>query len=346
VRGPVTAAVCLALLSGGCFLTHGPDEPPPDAAWVVPEDGGACTPGSACDCRAADPVPAGVHLVGANLPWEPRCDPFCDVDLSGPAHEVTLTRGVWLGRHEATSGCYGRCVREGGCSAGDVLFLSSPDAPPSNIEEGCWREPSNALLPVVDLAYDAASRYCAWLGGRLPTNAEWEKAARGERGKRWPWAPDPVDPENVTWDELSVLQREWRTEIPAHIPAAEYGGDAVVPVGSFPDGRGRYGHLDLVGNAAEWVLDWLVMYTAEPEVDPRGPTGPAGPLPDWPDARTLRGWDFFVWDRTPADPVHRERENYSVWSTTSHPIGARCAFDAPPEPLPMWESMEVGAGAR
>lgn len=167
-----------------------------------------------------------------------------------PAHEVTITQGFWIDAHEVTNAEFKVFIDAGGYDAAQFwsekgwAFRSEWDfAGPVD----CGGGPE---YPRVCVTWHEAEAYANWRGARLPTESEWEYAARGPDSLIYPWG-DEWDPTKANVTELQHT----------------------APVGSYPDGSSWVGAFDMAGNAMEWVNDWLDTdyYTAEPQVDPTGP---------------------------------------------------------------------------
>lgn len=191
------------------------------------------------------PASAGVRNTnpadGAALVWVPPGGFTMGTDNGGdddekPAHQVEITRGFWLYRTPVTNAQYAR-------------FLSThpKGSRPIHWDDHRFNTPE---LPVTGVNWEEAVAYCRWVGGRLPTEAEWEYVARGPEGRTYPWGEEPLTPERAVYE--------------MNKPEA---------VGSRPTGASWCGALDLVGNVGEWCLDWYERdyYTHGPARDPEGP---------------------------------------------------------------------------
>ncbi|MGE5374337.1 MAG: caspase, EACC1-associated type, partial [Bacteroidota bacterium] len=143
-----------------------------------------------------------------------------------PLHEVYLS-SYWIDQTEVTNAMYAMCVEKGPCKA--------PYRGNSRSHKGYYGNTQFGNYPVINVSWDAANTYCAWADRRLPTEAEWERAARGTEKQKYPWGnKDP------SYDLLNY---------------ASHMGDTT-QVGSYPDGASPTGALDMGGNVSEWVSDW------------------------------------------------------------------------------------------
>ena len=212
-----------------------------------------------------------------------------------PVHQVTLP-GFWMDRNEVTQSGYLEFTRSTGARE------------PFHWRQGFPEE--KARLPVYNISWREASDYCAFRGKRLPTEAEWEKAARGGvEGHSWPWG-----------DQYRPEPEEGTPEgAPPPRPPARIGHPrGPTEVGSFP--ANGYGLRDMVGNIAEWVADGydLGQYAVSETHDPRGPE-------DAP-YRVFRGGSWADTDERIASVFYR---NFTRPDTRILSIGFRCALDHP-----------------
>jgi sulfatase modifying factor 1 len=156
--------------------------------------------------------------------------------LMGSKHRVYLD-AFYIDAYEVTNALYKEFIQATGRKA-----------PKS------WNDAKfNALRqPVVGVTWDDAAAYCQWAGKRLPTEAEWEKAARGADGRKYPWGNQ--------WERT-------RANTPNDGPGKP------MPVGSYEGGKSPYGAHDMIGNVWEWVADWYDVdyYRTSPSHNPRGP---------------------------------------------------------------------------
>jgi formylglycine-generating enzyme required for sulfatase activity len=200
-------------------------------------------------------VPAGEFLMGSADDDEAKMSPFSEPPKDWFAAEkpqgARYLNAFWIDKTEVTNAQYLQCVEAGACE-----------------EPACWgADEYEAELPVVCVSWDNAQAYATWVGGRLPTEAEWEKAARGINGSIWPWGNSSPNCYRANFSECV-----------GH-PLA---------VGTLTRGISPYGAFDMAGNVAEWVADWFDpdYYARSPFWDPQGPSRG--------DRRVLRGGSFMV----------------------------------------------------
>jgi len=199
-------------------------------------------------------IPSGEFVMGSD-PGEPY---FWGAEV--PKHTVYLD-SFWIYRTEVTNRMYRPCVEDGKCS--------SPQEMSSHTHDNYFNNPDFDGYPVIHVTYEDAKTFCKWAGGRLPSEAEWEKAARGEEGVLFPWGDDDLQ------DDLANFCDEG---CPGHsVEFTEQGFNDgyrdVAPVGSYPAGASPFGALDMAGNVLEWVEDWYAVdyYSQSPYANPTGP---------------------------------------------------------------------------
>jgi formylglycine-generating enzyme required for sulfatase activity len=172
-------------------------------------------------------IPAGEFTMGE--------DEFIYRAGARPAHLVSLD-AYWIDQTEVTHGMYDLCVQAGACQWRSSYTYTLADA----------------LIPVGYVNWNESLAYCTWAGRRLPTEAEWEKAARGTDGRIYPWG---------------------NTAPNCYLANSYSCAGQVMPAGSYPDGKSPYGVLEMAGNLWEWVADWYQedYYSVSPAYNPAGP---------------------------------------------------------------------------
>jgi eukaryotic-like serine/threonine-protein kinase len=221
-----------------------------------------------------------------------------------PQHDVYLD-AYWMDAYEISNGMFAQFVNETG-----HVTLAEKQGYSYGYDDNLkweqnrgftWRHPGGPStraeedLPVVHVAFDDAEAYCRWAGGRLPTEAEWEKAARGEDERRYPWGND-FNPDYLRFKSST----------------------GPVSVYAYPEGKSPYGIFNLAGNAFEWTQDWYQhdYYSQSPRDNPRG--APSG------DLKVYRGGSWH-------SSQHRMRVTHRDVSKPdymNHLLGFRCVMDA------------------
>ena len=233
-------------------------------------------------------VPAGEFIMGS----DPDVDPMTDELDELPQHKVFLD-AYFIDKHEVSNADYTQFVEATGHR--NSIFWDNPK----------FNHPNQ---PVVGVTWGDVSAYAAWIGKRLPTEAEWEKAARGTDGRIWPWGNE-FDPTKCNFDD----ERKFDGHLDGFAMAA--------PVKSFEQGASPYGALNMVGNAAEWVADWFDMeyYAVSPAENPKGPPTSGMGKKSW------RGASWFAG----SEQMRCAFREYDDIVASGQILGFRCAKDAP-----------------
>jgi serine/threonine-protein kinase len=251
-------------------------------------------------------VPAGEFLMGSA-----EGDPSAEDDKLSQ-HTVYLD-AFWIDRTEVTNAQFAAFLNERGNQVdggGAWLDVESEYAQEHVLigqVDGEFQPKSGyADHPVVLVSWYGASAYCAWAGARLPTEAEWEKAARGTDGRTYPWG-NAFNGTLLNYCDANCASDRRDKDY-------DDGYEFTSPVGSYPAGASPYGALDMAGNVCEWVTDWYGRCPSEAQTNPTGPsTG---------ETRVVRGgsWnDYWVY-------MLCATYRYGVNPEFSHHIfGFRCA---------------------
>lgn len=245
-----------------------------------------------------------------------RNNGFFDIADSEPAHIVYLD-AYWIDQTEVTIAQYQLCVQSGKCKE------VAPQAG-HNYDEYMpkYNDPKYANYPVVYINWEMANDYCSWAGRRLPTEAEWEKAARGSEGNMFPWGNELHTFEHVNNNPLGCEDNFTAPDFTAPSCESRLPTGEAVEVGQYPKGTSPFEVLDMGGNVSEWVADWYsaTYYANSPSSNPKGPESG--------EVHVFRGANFtsifndgelFITLRSHGSPV--EYQNY--WSSR----GFRCASD-------------------
>jgi len=240
-------------------------------------------------------IPAGTFQMGG-------VDPNA-MDVEKPVHKVTMP-SFWIDKFDVTNAMYLSCLNKSGCTP--------PQATTSVTRSSYLNDPNYNDYPVIEVTWGQADAYCEWAGRRLPTEAEWEYAARGTDLRTYPWGDEVPDPTRANFN---------------------YNVGDTTKVGSYPAGASPFGVLDMAGNVAQWVADYFdpTYYSTGININPPGPGARAnfyyrvirgGSLQD--DASHIRvSLRASVLGSNPNAQVGSD----AYLGEFSHTIGFRCASD-------------------
>jgi formylglycine-generating enzyme required for sulfatase activity len=197
-------------------------------------------------------IPAGEFLMGS-----PGNDSLAPPNEK-PQHTVYLDE-YWIDRTEVTNGMYALCVAAGACQ--HINDMSS------YTQSSYYGNSQFDNYPVIKVSWNDAQAYCVWTGRRLPTEAEWEKAARGTDGRVYPWGNEGVAGNLLNFADVNLDGSDSDKSV-------NDGYADTAPVGNYLDGASPYGALDMAGNVAEWVADWYDenYYANSSSQNPSGPS--------------------------------------------------------------------------
>jgi len=215
--------------------------------------------------------------------------------LSG-RHDVTLS-AYWIDQTEITNAHYELCVEDGTCQPASNCVWGEPT----------YGDEAYADHPVICVTWRMAQTYCAWAGGRLPTEAEWDYAARGPQRSLYAWG-DEFDGTLLNTCDVNCPHVDQRDA------SFDDGYAMTAPAGSYPGGASWCGALDMNGNVWEWVGDWYAPYTSGAVTDPTGPLSG--------EERVMRGGSWYDdVDFSRADHRHPYEPASSIYI-----IGFRCVI--------------------
>ena len=285
---------------------HTPDQPPNNS------DGDEKPPPDLPPAPAGMvPVPAGNFQMGCDTTSLYDCSE-ADFTDEVPLHTVYLD-GYYIDIHEVTNSQYAQCVAAGACDLPSNYEYEGE----TNFKDDHYNNLQYGNYPVVWIPWEDANNYCAWAGKSLPTEAQWEKAARGSSDTRiWPWGNTPPDCSLANyWRDTGSNDGRCGTLMP------ELGGSFIYTsaVGSYPQGASPYGVMDMAGNVSEFVMDSkFTAYYQEYEPD----AWPANPICEEGDDKGVRGGN---WDTNEVFLRVSNRSSVGAGEGRSQHIGFRCA---------------------
>ena len=291
--------------------TFVPTNTPPPTPTRTPKPTPRPTPTVAKPSTAVNPadgavwvyIPAGTFTMGLTPQQIGVLRSHCSSSgcqelyrASSPAHKVSLD-AFWIYQTEVSNGMYARCVAAGACT---------PPRKRSGVaRRNYYGNPNFDNYPVTWVSWGQAQDYCRWAGGRLPTSAEWEYAARGKDGRLFPWGNSFPTPSKANVNDFY---------------------DALLPVDSLPAGRSPFGLFNMTGNVWEWVQDWYSSTYYSTNTNWHNPQGPAsGEYKQGAMVKVGRGGNYWI-ESAISSVAIQDWENPNATGLLG--VGFRCAKDA------------------
>lgn len=327
VIGTAIAGLAVGIIIAFAIYDGGSASTPPLPSGLIPDAGAGgtapapsaapMTSSSAADAGTADAtapppappaaegeiyIPAGDLWLGCYSAKDEAC-----ADDERPGKSVSVP-GFFIDEKEVTVEAYARCVTEHGCKKEGLAGYALPGGRFGLSERCNWGRKGRTQHPINCISWVQADTYCRWAGKRLPSEVEWERAARGDDRRIFPWGDDPADCDHAVMAKCGDAEGTWE-------------------VGTQTNDKSPFGALDMAGNVREWVATW---YDAKlyGTIDPSQPTGPAtGEL------RVERGGCFANAVPKFLRISARSKDEPETRRTT---LGFRCArdLDAAPKPPP------------
>jgi formylglycine-generating enzyme required for sulfatase activity len=235
-------------------------------------------------------------LDGSVLAYVPAGDFIMGLGAGNTPQKTVTLDSYWIYKTDVTNKMYGQCVATGNCAA-----------PAQEIGTPVYSNPDYGDYPIVGVTWDMAANYCKWAQGQLPTEAQWEKAARGSDGGVYPWGKT-----NVGCDLLNYLGCLGHTN----------------GVNDYPAGRSPYGLSDMAGNVFQWVNDFYDAnyYDSMPTQNPTGPSNG--------DSHVIRGSSY----ESDASQTLAGVRHFGGSAYHSRDLGFRCAVNQPKAIAPYCQS--------
>ena len=293
-------------------------QPQVEALSPSPEPGPPEIPALITDAKGVTMalIPAGDFTMGNSIDqvlaecrnlFPASADTNCKAEYyldETPAHPVQVS-AFYMDKHEVTNELYKACVNAGICKP--------PAQSASATHTAYYGNPEFDHYPVIWVDWNMAKAYCEWRGARLPTEAEWEKAARGDTGQNYPWGS------RFEGAKANACDINCQTDYADK--SFNDGFAEIAPADAFENGASPFGVTNLAGNVSEWVADWYM----EPYYVQPGSGGPNPLGPQTGEQRVIRGGSWFRYPINLRTVTRSSREP----TYTANDVGFRCVMPAP-----------------